>query len=212
MEPDDRGLHETRGLACEVVAWRLLTYFSEREVIDHLLYEFPNSTPTSNEVSDAEQGLFNGPANNSGESLASSDEHTRLLSGQAPSQRPGPVGTGSSIDSDRTDDTTTSSLDEDNDSSAFNGLNALEIAAVAGAKTFLSQRVVQKVVNGIWCGDIVFWESLSVHTKKKAQLYNDRYVRFIRSKDRQSTFTSFVQVIKRRTKWSSTLLFVVFAS
>lgn len=201
MEPDDRGLHETRGLACEVVAWRLLAYFSEREVIDSLLYEFPNSTSTSNEVSDAEHGLFNGPANNSGASLASSaDEHTRLLNGLAPSQLPGPVGTGSSIQSDRTDDTTTSNLDEDNDSSAFNGLNALEIAAVAGAKTFLSQRVVQKVVNGIWCGDIVFWESLSVHTKKKAQIYNDRYVRLIRSKDRQSTFSCFVHVIKARSK------------
>jgi hypothetical protein len=60
-------------------------------------------------------------------------------------------------------------------SSAFVGLNALEIAAVANAKKFFSQPVVQKVVNSIWSGDIVFWDSLNVHTKKKAQVYNQRY-------------------------------------
>jgi hypothetical protein len=58
--------------------------------------------------------------------------------------------------------------------SSFIGLNALEIAAVADAKRFLSQSIVQKIIYGIWTGDITFWESLSVHTRKKAQFYNKR--------------------------------------
>ncbi|KAJ5982953.1 hypothetical protein N7481_005052 [Penicillium waksmanii] len=56
--------------------------------------------------------------------------------------------------------------------SQFFGLNALEIAAIAQAKRFLSQRVVQRVVNDIWNGRIVFWDSLTVHSKKKPQLFN----------------------------------------
>lgn len=61
---------------------------------------------------------------------------------------------------------------EDEPTSSFVGLNALEIAAVAGAKRFLSQRIVQKTVDDIWNGDIIFWESLNVHSKKKAKFYN----------------------------------------
>lgn len=70
----------------------------------------------------------------------------------------------------------TSYLPDEDLKSSFIGSNALEIAAVANAKSFLSQRVVQKIVNGIWSGDIVFWESLGVHSKKKAQIYNKRYI------------------------------------
>lgn len=51
-------------------------------------------------------------------------------------------------------------------------LSALEIAAVSGAKKFLSQRAVQKIINGLWCGDIVFWETLSVDSNKKPRKYN----------------------------------------
>ena len=58
---------------------------------------------------------------------------------------------------------------------SFAGLNALEIATIAGAKRFLSQYVVQQVIDGIWGGDIIFWESLSVHTRKRAQIHHQRY-------------------------------------
>jgi hypothetical protein len=53
-------------------------------------------------------------------------------------------------------------------------LNALEIATIAHAKRFLSQRVVQRVVDDIWKGEIVFWDSLTVHSTKKPQLFNRR--------------------------------------
>ena len=42
------------------------------------------------------------------------------------------------------------------------------------AKKFLSQRSVQKIVSAIWSGDIIFWDSLNVHTVKRAQKHNHR--------------------------------------
>lgn len=54
------------------------------------------------------------------------------------------------------------------------GLNALEIAAVANAKRFMSQRIVQRVVQDIWDGNIIFWETMSVNAVKKARVYNKR--------------------------------------
>lgn len=62
----------------------------------------------------------------------------------------------------------------DDPTKSLAGLNALEIAAVASAKKFLSQRLVQKVVQDIWDGNIIFWESLSVNAVKKARVYNKR--------------------------------------
>lgn len=58
----------------------------------------------------------------------------------------------------------------------FDNLNALEIAAVSGAKKFLSQRVIQKIIEKMWAGDIVFWETLSVDSEKKAKVYNKKYL------------------------------------
>lgn len=74
---------------------------------------------------------------------------------------------------------TMTSDDEDGDNegdptSSFKNLNALEIAAIADAKRFLSQHIVQKIITAIWSGDIVFWDSLSVHSTKKVRFYNPR--------------------------------------
>ena len=54
------------------------------------------------------------------------------------------------------------------------GMTALEIAAVCNAKKFLSQRPVQLVIQGIWNGDIIFWDSISMNSVKKARTYNKR--------------------------------------
>ncbi|EEH06874.1 conserved hypothetical protein [Histoplasma capsulatum G186AR] len=56
----------------------------------------------------------------------------------------------------------------------FAGFNALEIAIIANAKKFVSQTVVQEVVNGMWTGEIILWDTLSVHSKKKPQLFHKR--------------------------------------
>lgn len=178
MEPDDRGLNETRANACEIVSWRFLTRLSQRDAIDFCLYELP-----APEVIDDEERPELESSNNM--TTAESNEESRLLPQyRAPDHVPPRPTTSRStrqqlmrtiaelgnhifVDSDGDED-------EEDPTSSFTGLNALEIAAIADAKKFLSQRHVQKIINGIWTGDIVLWESLSVHTQKKAQFYNKR--------------------------------------
>lgn len=55
---------------------------------------------------------------------------------------------------------------------AFIGMTGLQIAVVADCKRFLSQGIVQKIVTGIWRGDIVFWGNLHEHAEKKSQFYH----------------------------------------
>jgi len=70
------------------------------------------------------------------------------------------------------DDTTSAIDDSTSFAFTFAGLNALEIAAVSGSKYFISQKAVQRVIDNIWKGDIIFWDTLSTHSKKQAKLYN----------------------------------------
>ena len=169
LEADDRGINETRANACEIVAWRFLSRISERDAVDYCLYELPREEP----------GLahnFASPAN------VNSTERSSLL----PQFRPQESMTTARPGSKRMEllrsvsnmggmlSELNGGLDEEDPTTSFIGLNGLEIAAVADCKKFLSQRIVQKIVTGIWKGDIVFWDSLSPMTKKKAQFYNKR--------------------------------------
>lgn len=147
---DDHGINETRGYACEIVAWRFLTHLSAAELIDYLLHELPPISLDPESYDGAESHTDNEDA----------AERATLLLGRDPSAT-------SALGRTRT-----SSIAEEEPMSSFVGLNALEIAAVAGAKKFLSQQIVQKTVDDIWNGHIIFWESLSVHSKKKAKFYN----------------------------------------
>ena len=174
LEPDDRGINETRAYACEIVAWRFLTHLSEIELIDYLLSELPNPRSRFRAASSVEDhsGLVIERAGrqSNGDGL---DERSRLLSSskQAVSR--------SIHEQTSTQNTARSDPDEDDEDDPtvpFLGLNALEIAAVADAKKFLSQNVVQRIVNALWCGDIVFWDSLTTHARKKAHRYNKRCV------------------------------------
>lgn len=149
-DEDDHGVNETRGHACEIVAWRFLTQLSAVKLIDYLLHELP---PVSFDHGSYDEAGTHADDEDAAESAA-------LLSGRGPS---------AASTQGKTRD---SSIAEDEPMSSFVGLNALEIAAVAGAKKFLSQRIVQKTVDDIWNGHIIFWESLSVHSKKKAKFYN----------------------------------------
>jgi hypothetical protein len=56
----------------------------------------------------------------------------------------------------------------------YQQLNALEIAAVCDAKKFLSQRAVQRIIDGIWKGDIMFWQTMSPNAVKQATLYHSQ--------------------------------------
>ncbi|KAK6600009.1 Calcium channel YVC1-like protein 4 [Botrytis cinerea] len=166
----ESGINETRASACEIVAWRFLSRISERDAVDFCLYELPSPTLQRSTDGAAEPEEIQ------------ATEHSTLLPQFR--ERDSPPGTrppsqnkktellrsishmGSFFTHDDMDD------DEDDPTSSFTGLNALEIAAVADCKKFLSQRIVQKIITGIWKGDITFWESLSEHTQKKAQFYN----------------------------------------
>ncbi|CAJ2512422.1 Uu.00g054370.m01.CDS01 [Anthostomella pinea] len=170
---DGRGVSEARANACEIVAWRFLTRLSEREAVEFCLYEIPD---------DCDQVNSNGQECADG---GESNERTALLGGTAgpsgPEDRPDPHRTGSTRRdqlaqsvSKLTMSRHASSMEESEDdpTAPFIHLNALEIAAIADAKRFLSQHIVQKIITGIWNGEIIFWDRLSVHSKKKPRFYN----------------------------------------
>ncbi|KAL7628981.1 hypothetical protein AAE478_000499 [Parahypoxylon ruwenzoriense] len=173
---DGRGVSDARANACEIVAWRFLTRLSEREVVEFCLYEIPDSYQEDNlSLSDEELAADGGESN----------ERTALLANIprpiSPDRCSGHNPTGSSRRSQLfksvsklTMSRHTSDAEElDNDPTApFTHLNALEIAAIADAKRFLSQHVVQQIITGIWNGEIIFWDRLSVHSVKKPRFYN----------------------------------------
>ena len=176
----DAGLNESRALACELVAWQFLTFLSEKELIDYLLYELPENPGTNARPSLAASRTqspspnsrnHDNPSDESSPLLrARSDEHGSLL---RPPRRASPQhidhftngGTSDTFGIDESETSRRADLDE-----SMAGMNALEIAAIADAKKFLSQSPVQKIVEDIWNGDVIFWESLSVHATKKPRL------------------------------------------
>jgi hypothetical protein len=148
---DDDGLSESRGLACELVAWQFLTFLSEKELIDYLLYELPRSS------SGAENpGLRTQRQNGNGSPILTqeADESTSLLPQEQdvnynnfhPPERDIP----SSSSATQMDESGPSRLVGEDPAEALAGMNALEIAAVANAKKFMSQKPVQKIVEDIW--------------------------------------------------------------
>lgn len=175
LEPDDRGLNETRANACEIVSWRFLSRLSERDAIEFCLYELP---PTIKDAGHAAQAAVTEEESN--------DERTSLLpqfrardasaypTASPRSKRQKMIDSVTHIGTHLFSEGSIAEAEEDDPSSDFVGLSALEIAAVADAKKFLSQRLVQKIIYGIWIGEIVFWETLSVNTIKKPQFYSKK--------------------------------------
>ncbi|KAI0116897.1 hypothetical protein F4814DRAFT_414370 [Daldinia grandis] len=169
---DGRGISEARANACEIVAWRFLTRLSEREAVEFCLYEIPDG------------GQKDAPPTDEPADGGESNERSSLL--HRPSRSPSPnhrsdnrFGSArrsqlfQSI-SKLTISRHTSEVEEleDDPTEPFTHLNGLEIAAIADAKRFLSQHVVQKIITGIWNGEIIFWDRLSVHSEKKPRFYN----------------------------------------
>lgn len=178
---DDTGINESRGLACEIIAWQFLTFLSERELVDYLLHEIPSSHQSNSDTRDAENG---GPRQlpTPRHPTGPVDEWSSLLvhdssSSSTPSKPPrSSSSTPEHTSAQQVNGGTTAFVVEGDLSMSFSGMNALEIAAVASAKKFLSQRVVQRVVEDIWNGEVIFFESISVHATKKPQRYNKRCV------------------------------------
>ncbi|KAL4872878.1 hypothetical protein BDV12DRAFT_127352 [Aspergillus spectabilis] len=170
----DGGQDESRGYACEYVAWQFLCHLNQRELIEYLLEELRAPPQHITGINSAEAGMPS-LADSTTERSAQGDESTALLSGSTSQFHVFESGRryGSSLGSGLRE---FDNYDADNteEFSMFLGLNALEIATIAHAKKFLSQKVVQKVVNDIWNGEIVFWDSLSVHSTRKPQITNKR--------------------------------------
>ncbi|GAO17768.1 hypothetical protein UVI_02006360 [Ustilaginoidea virens] len=162
-------ISETRSYACEITAWRFLTRLSERQAVEFCLYEIPADPQQDEETSrrsrDQEAGetspLLFGPASADGQprglAVGSISERTKMLSSLS-----------------RLTHLSDETAEDADPTAAFKSLNALEIAAIANAKRFLSQHVVQKIITGIWNGDVVFWDTLSVDSVKKPRYYNPR--------------------------------------
>lgn len=154
-----------------------MTRRPQHELIDYLLSEIPGSSDGPEHSSDVEASDITGGGAEESFNPDVVDERTTLLWDRrlSPKTRPKLRTTNLQNESSEARNEVRYSTDEDLTLS-FVGSNALEIAAIGSAKSFLSQRVVQKIVDGIWSGDIVFWESLSLYSKKKAHVYNKRYV------------------------------------
>ncbi|CRG86599.1 UPF0182 protein [Talaromyces islandicus] len=168
--PDDEiGLNESRGYACEFVAWQFLTSLSHRETIQFLLQDLLDSRQHSISIGEAERGTSR--FSTTAEESRISHERTPLLSASASSGH-------GLFDSNRSFSTGVT-FDEDSiygTHSEFDGINALEIAAIVHAKKFLSQKVVQNIIDDIWRGEIIFWDSLNVHAKKMPHILRKKNV------------------------------------
>lgn len=161
------------------MAWRFLTQLSERDAVEFCLYELPAKQPE--EPSEEHNGAP-GPCD------SEQNEHSSLLPQFRAQDPPAPIRLAPkkddllrSISHIGTFSLLTDRDEEEEDpTNSFTGLNGLEIAAVADCKRFLSQRIVQKIVTGIWNGDIVFWDTLNSQTRKKPQFYRRSHDNFAR--------------------------------
>jgi hypothetical protein len=174
----DWGVSESRGYACEYVAWQFVCHLNQRETIEYLLEELSWPTQKAVNLTEAERGASGFASAAGGQSTQDEEERTPLLLSSSSSLYRFFGGTrrlGSSLEEDNQ-----GSHDSSHDAYElekfvlFFGLNALEIATIAHAKKFLSQKVVQRVIDNIWKGEIVFWDTLSVHSTKKPHFLNKR--------------------------------------
>ena len=146
---DDRGINEARGYACEIVAWRFVTNLTLRECIDYLLFDLPPSEESQQSGRDTEEGFPWGHSNGQNRRPATA-ERTPLLSGPPLGRNRNYHHTSTSnTGADRIDTGLATMSQADDFAANFLNLNSLEIAAVSGAKKFLSQRVIQRIVGDI---------------------------------------------------------------
>ncbi|KAK7741773.1 hypothetical protein SLS53_004837 [Cytospora paraplurivora] len=160
IESDDNcEINEARGFACELVAWQFVLTLSDQEALDYLLFELREDDEGGDgEDADEETGLLAGLRNG----LTGSDGHSSEGNGHQ-------NGNGRNARRNNFKPSNGEGFAE-----PFMNLNTLEIAIVSGAKKFLSQRAVQDIVDDVWSGKIVFWDSLTVNAVKKPRFHGKR--------------------------------------
>lgn len=138
------------------MAWRFISHLTRRETIEYLCTDLPahraDEGRENGDVESAQQDFLEDASNEQAPLLESP---RRNLADSFYDETPH-----SSANTDQTDFSAT-----------FANLNALEIASVADAKKFLSQKSVQNILDGIWKGDIIFWDTLTPHATKQAKVY-----------------------------------------
>lgn len=156
------------------MAWRLLTHLSERDAVEYCLYEIPSDEKNVHHGQQDEESHVDG-VNETTPLVAQTWDSSQKTVRRA-LDRTGSTRRYQLLQSiSRLTQSFAEDDDEEEDPTApFVTLNALEIAAVADAKRFLGQNVVQKIITGIWNGDIIFWDNLSVNTVKKPRFYNHK--------------------------------------
>lgn len=178
---NDLILNETRSSACEIVAWRFLARLEDGDAVRFCLYEIPDAGAhclhRNGCTDDEEQAASEvSPLLHSRPATGSSCEHASYINYPAgSSQRRSAL-----LDSvsrltfhgDADDNDAAPERHDTDATSAFQGLNALEIAAIASAKRFLGRSAVQRIVTGIWHGDVIFWDSLSPRATKAPRFYD----------------------------------------
>lgn len=147
------------------MAWRFLTHLTEREVVDYCLYEIPDPKDSASDTTGAydEENGHQEPDEATAllpPSYGSVGSTRISLSNSGGSKRYQLLRSLSKLTMQRDEDDDDGEDEEEDPATPFIALNALEIAAVADAKRFLSQHVVQKIITGIWNGDIIFWDSV----------------------------------------------------
>lgn len=150
------------------MAWRFLSRLSEREAVDYCLFEIPpmidsQSTTTSLTAASEHTSLL--------PRFQSSGRNETILSRPGSSRRDELEQAVHSLGSMSPTANGTKKKNQD-PTSSFIGLTGLEIAVVSDSKKFLSQALIQKIVTGIWRGDIQFWENLNENTVKLPQFYS----------------------------------------
>ncbi|KAK9369133.1 hypothetical protein V1509DRAFT_621234 [Lipomyces kononenkoae] len=162
VQEDDRAIHEARAYTAELVAVRYAAHLPEAELIQYLTYEIPRKHAATSGTAT--------PIQSTSYSTSPVTETTSLLDDHAAAAAaPAANTTSTDIDIERDAGESAPYVTE----SAM-GLSALELAILGNAKKFLISRSVESVIASIWEGRIVFWDSISVQSKKKASFYNPR--------------------------------------
>ncbi|KAK9473395.1 uncharacterized protein V1510DRAFT_347890, partial [Dipodascopsis tothii] len=161
LQEDERAVNEARAFTAELVATRLSARLPEAALLELVTYEIPRKP----ELPDVVVVPGSGGAARAGASPTDDSSASRVSSGSTPTPSTSPTDVAPSVPGD--DDDAVPYVSE----SAI-GLSSLELAILGGAKRFLISRHIEKIVGQIWDGRIVFWDSISMQSKKKPIYYN----------------------------------------
>ena len=127
-----------------MIATRFVAHLSQREAIDCLTYQLPSVPDDLAEVRGEEP-----PAETTDPGLDESAPLLRRSTRENISRTVSRSDIGMGLDGSTTPTINQDELEIDL-AESLEGLSALEIAAVSGAKKFLSQKPIQRIITAIW--------------------------------------------------------------